>query len=461
MVFENLGGWMISAAPAPLRLLWARVNSSHIGGRLARGTFWAITGAVLSRALGLAVSIVLARLLGMTGFGELGVIQSTAGLFGTFAGFGIGVTATKYVAELRGSALEQCGRVIGFSLATAIVGGLVTGLGLVLAADWLAVHTLAAPQLAPLLRVGAGLVVFGALQGAYLGALSGFEAFKQVAWVNWTGSLAGMPAVLIGAMIAGLEGAVWGMVLQTAIGCALGHWALAAETRRAGVRILWTVNREGWLVLWRFTLPAFLSTMLATPAGWLSRTMLLNMHGGYAEMALVNAANQWMTLVSFLPWMMGSVLVPIFASLHVAGRRAELRQFLRYNLLLNAVVTLALGLPLVLFARRILMWYGPSFTEGVMIFDLTMLACLFLALNNLLSRTMQATGRPWWDLISNGLWAAVVLLLSWWLVPRHRGDGLVAAHALAAVALLAWQFVLVHFLLRRSDAARPCQEPRE
>jgi len=309
-----------------------------------------------------------------------------------------------------------------------------------------------APHLAPLLRAGAGLVVFG--------ALSGFEAFKRVAWVNWVGSLAGLPAVVIGAMIAGLEGAVWGMVLQTAIGCALAHRALAAETAKAGVRISWTINAQGWTVLWRFTLPALISTLLATPAGWLSRAMLLNLDGGYAEMALVNAANQWMNLVQFLPFIMGSVLVPMFASLHAAGRPEELRKLLRYNLLLNAAVTLALGLPLVLLVRPILAWYGPGFGEGATIFNLTMLACVFLALNNLMSRTMQSTGRAWWDLISNALWAAVVLFLSWWLVPRHRGNGLIGAHALAAVALLAWQFGLVHFLLMRSDTVRAGPEPR-
>jgi O-antigen/teichoic acid export membrane protein len=340
------------------------------------------------------------------------------------------------------------------------LGGLLTGFGLVLAADWLAVHTLAAPQLSPLLRVGAGLVVFGALQGAYIGALSGFEAFKQVARVNSMTGLAGVPAVVIGAIVAGVEGAVWGMVLQAAIGCALGHVALDNETAKAGVKVRWTINSEGWEVLWRFTLPAFISSMLATPAGWFSRTMLLNLQGGYAEMGLVNAANQWLNLVNFLPMMMGSVLVPLFASLHAAGRYNELQKLLRYNLLINALVTFAIGLPIVLFVRQILAWYGPGFTEGATIFNLTMLACVFLALNNLLSRTLQSTGKAWWDLASNGLWAAAVLSLSWWFVPQHRGNGLIAAHTLAAVALLAWQLVLVQYLLRRATTASPLHGPR-
>jgi hypothetical protein len=62
--------------------------------------------------------------------------------------------------------------------------------------------------------------------------------------------------------------------------------------------------------------------------------------------------------------------------------------------------------------------------------------------------------------MSNGLWAGLVLLLSWGLVPHYRGNGLITAHALAAVALLAWQGVLVHSLLARANLAPPPQEPR-
>ena len=38
---------------------------------------------------------------GQEGFGALGMIQSTAGMLGVLAGLGLGITATKYVSELR------------------------------------------------------------------------------------------------------------------------------------------------------------------------------------------------------------------------------------------------------------------------------------------------------------------------------------------------------------------------
>lgn len=444
---QRVANWVIAVSPEPLRPFWLRLRSSPVGARLARGTFWTVLGAVISRMLGLLSSIILARILGKVPFGEMGIIQSTVGLFGAFAGLGIGITATKYVAELRELEPARCGRVIGFSLSAALVGGSLAGLGLILFGGWLAANTLAAPQLAPMLRAGAGLVILSALQGAYLGALTGFEAFKQVARVNWLSSLVGVPLAVAGTLWAGLAGAVWALILQTALGCALGHWSLTRETVKARMKISFALSLHEWAMLWRFTLPVFLSTLLAAPAGWFSRTLLVNQSDGYAEAALVSAANQWMNLVNFLPYTMGGVLVPIFASLYASGRRDEFMKLLRHNLLLNAGVALTVAVPLMLFAPLILGCYGAGFQEGTAIFILTMSCGLLIAINNLFSRALQSAGKAWLDLVSTGLWALVVVAASWPLVHVYKGLGLVAAHALAAVALLVWQWQLVRRLL--------------
>jgi O-antigen/teichoic acid export membrane protein len=448
---QRVATWIIAVSPETLRSLWFRVRASPVGHRLARGTFWMVAGTVISRVLGLGSSIILARILGKVPFGELGTIQSTVGLFGAFAGLGIGITATKYVAEFRETEPARCGRVIGFSLAAALVGGIFAGLGLLLFGGWLATNTLAAPQLAPLLRIGAALVVFSSLQGAYLGALSGFEAFKQVCRVNWISSIIGVPFAVVGTLWAGLDGAVWALVLQAILGCAYGHVVLAKEAARAGVKISFALSLEEWSMLWRFTLPAFLSALVSTPAGWFSRTLLVNQPGGYAEAALVSAANQWMNLVNFLPWTMGGVLVPIFANLYATGRRDEFMKLLRHNLLLNAGVALAVALPLMLGSSWILECYGTGFSEGVPIFIVSMLASVFIAINNLLSRTMQSAGRAWIDLTSNGLWALAVVAGSWPLIHYYKGLGNVTAHAIAAVVLIFWQWLIVLRVFKKHD----------
>ena len=66
--------------------------------RFVSGAYWSLVGAVISRGVTLIATVLAARTLGAEGFGEIGMIQNTQGLFGVLAGAGLGLAATKFVA---------------------------------------------------------------------------------------------------------------------------------------------------------------------------------------------------------------------------------------------------------------------------------------------------------------------------------------------------------------------------
>src|ERR1700733_582512 len=146
MLNRTLKGRLRDLTPKFLDGLWTRLESSPLGERLLRGSFWSLLGTFASRALGLAAAILAARILGKAVYGELGIIQSTVGMLGTFAGFGMGTTATKYVAELRENNPVKAGRIIALSSLVSWGVSLVLMAGLYVAAPWLCLHTLAAPH---------------------------------------------------------------------------------------------------------------------------------------------------------------------------------------------------------------------------------------------------------------------------------------------------------------------------
>ncbi|HWD91554.1 MAG TPA: oligosaccharide flippase family protein [Verrucomicrobiae bacterium] len=446
-------------SPTALRPLWAKFPSSPLSARLARGVFWSLIGAAVARGTGVLSAIIVARVLGISAFGEFTIIQSTVGLFGTFAGLGLGITATKYVAELRESDPQRCGRVISLILLIAVAGGIVAGIALFVFADWLATRTLAAPQLAPILRYGCALALFTALQGVYTGALGGFEAFKRVAQINWIGAMLGTSAMVGCTFAAGLPGAVWGSVLQVAISCVLGHIALSKEAARCGVKMMWPSHLEDFRILWRFSLPAFLSSILISPANWACNTLLVNQDHGFREIALVNAAGQWKNFLSFLPLMMTSVLVPIFSNLYHAGEAQTFNKLLWKNVLTNFCVCLLLALPLAILAPWILERYGSVFRQGVPIFLITIGGTALVAVNNLFSRAMQATGRAWLDFGFTAIWSAVLVSACFFLIPAHKGVGLAVAHLLAAVALGAGQWIFIRRLFIRNSVSEKTAIP--
>lgn len=98
MTSASITACLVAGIPRSLRPFWARLEASPIGYRLVHGAFWSLLVTVAARLLALTASILAVRLLGKGGFGELGIIQTTIGMFGTLAGFGLGLTATKHIA---------------------------------------------------------------------------------------------------------------------------------------------------------------------------------------------------------------------------------------------------------------------------------------------------------------------------------------------------------------------------
>ena len=204
---SSIRGWVYDLSPSILRGYLNRVENSPTGLRVVRGAFWSLAGVLFSRVMALVSSIFVVRMLGRVGYGELGVIQNTISMFGVFAGLGMGMAATKYVAEFREKDPSRAGRILALS---SIVSWTTSGsmtLVLVIFAPWLAVHTLAAPHLSVLLRAGSLLLLLSGVNGAQTGALAGFEAFKKIAKVNLIVGLITFPLMVGAVYWYGLEGA--------------------------------------------------------------------------------------------------------------------------------------------------------------------------------------------------------------------------------------------------------------
>jgi O-antigen/teichoic acid export membrane protein len=301
--------------------------------RFTAGVMWSVIGAVVSRGFTLAASVVCARLLGKERFGELGIIQSTVGTFGVFAGLGLGLTATKYVAEFRERDREKVGRILALSSVAALVSSTVMAVILLGASHYLAGKALANAQLAEPLAIGAGLVFFGGLNGAQTGALAGFEAFQAIARVNTQAGLCSFPLVVIGVWRWGLKGAVWGLVAAMAVNWILNYHALQRQCAGAGIRHSFRNLHRERSVLHKFSLPALLASIVVGPALWFCSTMLVHQKNGYGQLGLYTAADRWRLLILFVPTSVFGMLVPVLSNLYGSGDQLGFRKMFRANLI--------------------------------------------------------------------------------------------------------------------------------
>jgi O-antigen/teichoic acid export membrane protein len=214
-------------------------------------------------------------------------------------------------------------------------------------------------------------------------------------------------------------------------------------------------------MLAQFSFLAVLGNVVVTPVNWACSALVVNQSGGYAEMAVYNAANQWRNAVLFLPAALGTVAMPMMAHLQGAGDQRGFLRILGYSLKLNGGAALLVALPVVLLAGPLLAAYGPGFDHGKFAFVVLVLSGVIVALNNALSRSLVSQGRMKADFTFHAVWGVSCLAFGAWLIPLYAGKGFAVAALLAAIVQMACQVGwLIRVRVGQADVGRNTATPK-
>lgn len=395
--------------------------------RFASAVLWNILASVISRSMVLFAAVGCARILGKTGFGQLGVVQSTANMVGAVAALGLGVTATRYVAELRGRDPERAGRIIGLSWALTAVSGSILALLSFFTAQPLASQMLHAPELATPIRIACAMIFLNAMLAFQNGALCGFEAFPALARINFISGILSLPIVLAGVWRWGVNGAVAGTAFSLAVNWWLNERLLRNECSLAGIPIRIRQGFQENRILWTFSVPALISAFSVAPVLWLSSVMIVRSPHGFEQMALFAGADRWRLTILFIPTALFRSVLPMLANLHVLNPDGY-RRVHRAHLLVNVVVVVVPVLMIACLSIPIMSSYGPGFHAGWPILAVLCAGTIPEALNTVLGYPLVVSGRMWTRCGLDLALGAILLLLCAWLIPHYGALGFAIAY---------------------------------
>ncbi len=384
--------------------------------------------------------IVVARQLGKTGFGTFGIIQSTITTVGTICSFAVGLTATRFVAQLWLHDPVRAGRVIALTFLVAGSIGAAISLLLFALAVPIATYALADPDIAPLLRVSSAGLLFLCMSGAQTGALAGFEAFRSIATINSVSALASVPLTIGLAFARGVPGAVVGVTVSAVLNCVAGHVALrrtlAAKSITIGVAGCLAETR----LLYTFSAPVALTGLLSAPVAWVANAIIVHLPSGYSELGLFNAANTFRAALLFLPTTMQNACFPAMASAY-AQRGTEYRRAvcLAHN---YASVPSAMCAVMCMFIAPMLVGaFGSEFHGATLVLQILMLSVAIQAVGTALGATIQVRGQVWGGFALNMLWALMLLGVTQISARSLGAIGLALANSVAYAVLLGCQLM--------------------
>ena len=415
----------------PDALIKSVTDRGEIAERIAKGSFWLLIGSVFSRGVSVIISIVIARLLGQTFFGQFGIIQSTILMFSTFAGFGLGMTSTKYVAELRYSDPKLAGNIISSTNMIASIMGLLFTIMFLLLAPFIAAKVINAPFLIDEIRIGSVMLFFSALNGAQTGALAGFEAFNDIAKINIKVSLIYLPLQIASTLLWGLEGAIIGLGANYFTQYIFNYRVLRKIANLYNIEIKYFTKSLGNITyLWKFSLPAVLAGILVNPVMWYCNILLVRNVNGFNEMAIYNASMQWQGVILFIPMAISQIALPLFSN--VQYDKNNFIKVIKYNLILNVTVASIIALLFSIFSKLIMKVYGNEYADANLVLILLSFTAVLIAANNVIGQAIAGLGKMWAGFSLNFIWAIALVVLASIFIQQGNGSiGLAKAMLLA------------------------------
>lgn len=409
--------------------------------KLIGSMFWSIGGTLLSKIFMIITSILTARILGVDQNGEFGVINSTILMFSTFAGLSLGITATRFVAEYKKNDIEKCGRIITLTNTAGLVSGIIMALILFILSPFIAENMLNAPHLSLGLKLASIVLFTNTFNTIQSSTLAGFENFKGIAKLSIIKGIIALPIYITLTLIYQVEGLILGYIVIGIIMIILYSYENYKVAKRFNIKLSFKNIRNELGVLYKFSLPTLLSSIMVAPVVWIGNVFITNIPNGYSQLGIFNAAYQWHMVLILIPTAVGNVILP--SIIQNNGKKSlEI-----INIILGWIIVVSFAIPIIIFPELFSWLYGDEFVGNT--FDITLLivvlTCCLLSFKEGISRNLVRNNLMWWGFLDNLLWG-FIYLISLWFLRNYGAIGIAFSYLISYITAF---FVFIPIYLKK------------
>lgn len=426
--------------------MFRNIKDRHILSRILSAGMWVGIGTSVASLLNFSIGLLVARFLTKAVYGEYVLLQSTVGTLGILAGFGIGTTVVRYVAELKTSSPERLGDVISICRFALFVFAAIATTVTFGASDYIGERVLNNVALSTPIKYCAPVILFSAFDAYFKSILLGLESLKRYTLATVAGILLSLPIVVYGASTGRMENIAVALSVSAGLQAGISYLFADAAWRRMGLRSSAKICFREAGVLRAFAVPAALSGIMVAPAHWATQALLTRTESGYEQIAVLGIAMQWFGIIMFIPTNISRVVLPILSSMPKTGGSGERMSTLRFSVAINGIISGALLIGVYFFSSQIMSLYGEQYKTGESTMIFIALAALLLAVQTPIGNLLAANGDMWLGTRMNLVWALIYVGMSFALL-SYGAQGV-------AIALLAGY--LVHTILTFRYARQSC-----
>lgn len=382
-----------------------RINNSLMD-RTVRALSFGVVGAVISRVFILLSGIIVSRILGEKDYGKYSLVHTTVLTFVTFSGLGIGATLTRYIVVFK-TELEHLGKIIKTLSVFCYLMSFGVSLFAIIFSGKLSYLISQNDELTIYFKAAAVAIFLSSLASVQQSILIGFERYKENAYAQFFRCFLYLILSPILSIIFSVSGAIIALIVSDLFLTIILYYMNIKYYKKENITLRIGLDDEIKRILFNFTLPTFIGSMLYTPTLWIANA-LLTKYAGYAEMAIYSVASQWLTILTYIPAQFGN-MKPIYTELYCKRKYNQLwKTFTKISVISSGVVIPFVFLGIIL-GEKILSLYGAGYSEGVWTFYLMLIAAVIINLQAQVGSLLQAVGKMWIGFGINLVWSIIFL----------------------------------------------------
>lgn len=390
--------------------------------------FWSLISQIFSRGSLILSAIILTRSLNTSDFAAYSYFQLTISMLAVYAAMGLGVTSSRYFAEVGHEHNVSSPFPLGLLWLVSIAIAVIFFTIILIIPSKLVTADLPIPNW--LLALGVLTLTLEIVPG---GAILGLERYKQsslICAISGSVMLAGAfyasiknePIFAMSAMVvaAFFQGVGESMIVVKVVG-----WKRLAISRPMMI--------GGGLKLLEFAGPMLFISLIAISGSWIVGRLVLFMENSSYEFSIYTIGLQWFALVLVLPGIIAKVILPRVVRANLKsdsnGQQALIWQGIKISTFTAFAVACSGGLA----APLIIKMYGVQYSENNWFLSGYMAAAFLNAPANTLGNSIVANnGQKQW-LIIMIIWFAVLILTATVMVKFNMNPGAFSLGLAAAV----------------------------
>jgi Na+-driven multidrug efflux pump len=264
--------------------------------------------------------------------------------------------------------------------------------------------------------------------------------------------------MIIGSWLAGLRGSVWALIATAFLNVMLAQVALIRTMARDGVRFAFAGCGKEARLVGGFGSSLVVTGLIVACASWMGNAFVVNQKSGYAEMATLNAANNWFGIIVFLAATIQQGIFPALSDSIGRGDRKTTLKIIRVSLLLALVVATPLALLGIVASAWIMGLYGRGFATAWRVLALTVFCAWVYCFHVFLNQFLLALGRPKWYFVTHIVWSSAFIGLGYAQL-RAGAEGLALSRVLAYLLQVLLTGLVLWRLLKRLPNEAPLSPP--